>query len=310
MQVLITATRNAKVTNIALFDYPSDLSRYIPMSAPGSNLLQLRHLLLAHVMHFVVELSRFVIGDGHINPPTLANPTLTINAHGLTYHNHAGLHGDHGAITVADVDAAWSSRNAYLRLAIDLMTCQSVRPLNRSNISNYFKIIGETIMIPDTVVDYLNIFTPAFLSPLLSDVLRPTLRITEIRFLEFHTSYSSTGKLCLRAVNTMGVYSRKIFSAAEITAITNSSVAPYSIPLNTLIAEIARAKAYVILQKFRALPTKWFQGEKAFDNTPISLVTRWRGILDIYLTVAGDLPILPAAGVGAHTAWLTALPDA
>jgi hypothetical protein len=154
---------------------------------------------------------------------------------------------------------------------LDLTACHQVRALNGQNIQGYFMSMNGTYVRGAAMVQILETAKNKIMNIVGDEYLRNQL--TKNKFMEYHTAFSSTPGLVVRATEDL----------KEVIAVSDETQDKLEMALSnywdsTVIDQIPQslvAVTHAYLSVMRALPEGWIQGEKAKTNTGILVYRRW-----------------------------------
>lgn len=176
---------------------------------------------------------------------------------------------------------------------LDLVACHQVKPLNAGNIRNYFRagsrvnVTGREIM---KVIDFAAVTlgrvmdTPALVAML-----------DDSKFMDYHTSYSSSGKLAEEMISCAPALTHALFTDETRAAITTSANNPSSRENNEAIPEQALLATHAYLSAFGKLPEGWFQGERARSSLPASKYNVYLALFRRLRVLSSNVDALEAA---------------
>jgi hypothetical protein len=181
----------------------------------------------------------------------------------------------------------------------ELVACWQVRELTASNIQNYFKGKISLAVPGQSVRQIVNYASGKFPNVMQNDHLR--VRLSNIKFISYHTNFSATPALCDRMVTALGPYSKVLLGDANLKLIGDALQNKHDPSLTYLIPTEVVAMTYAFLQSLRILPENWYMGQKAVAEIAPGKFNGWRSFFtrynelvsraDLYsdLTSVGDL---------------------
>lgn len=150
---------------------------------------------------------------------------------------------------------------------IDLVAAYQIRPLNERNVSSYFKSKGGMIINGMRILPILKVMADNL--PKLTG--QAGINIENSAWTRYHTSYSSSPQLVMRALGIVGAAFPTMFSGASVAAVNAAILAPWDSALVDRIPKSALAATHAILFAFSMLPDRWMQGEKAVaEGSPVT----------------------------------------
>lgn len=158
---------------------------------------------------------------------------------------------------------------------LDLTACHQVRSLTAQNIQGYFQSMNGTNVRGAAIIPILETSKNQIENILGNDSLRSLLG--KNKFMEYHTTYSSTPGLVVRAVDDL----RELINITDETqdkldaALSNFWEQSY----NDRIPSILVAITHCYLSVMGVLPNNWWQGEKAKNNVGVIIYRRWTAII-------------------------------
>jgi len=165
--------------------------------------------------------------------------------------------------------------NAYLNFRtkssyalIQATLCHATKSLKVKNVSSFFAMSGVVIQTPKSFITLLD-YSVSVLGPFLknNEVYK---KYIDNDFMKYHTTYSSSGALIIKASEFLGSYSKFFFTAEEIIVANNSKEALYDYDKSVLISDKAIYTAAAVLEACKKYPENWYQGNRAKSDAPIA----------------------------------------
>lgn len=155
---------------------------------------------------------------------------------------------------------------------IEMVTANQVKTLSDENIESYYKMSGLEVSVnnPMKSISYLSTVFPQLITA-------PNIQaqIPNMKWLEYHTSYSGSARLINSCITDTGTIIT--WQANTVAAVQAALAAPWDPATANAIPEMAIAITYVYLEVTNMLPRKpWYQGNKAFNNLSAINVTTYR----------------------------------
>jgi hypothetical protein len=189
-----------------------------------------------------------------------------------------------------------------IQYAIDLIACMQVKPLKNKNIKGYFMSQDGTKVGGGAIREWLE--PVAKIIPKLAGDPIIAARLTQNKFMTYHLGFSSTANILTEMVAFLGGPVNAVVSPATVAAITASSQAPHSQPLNALIPEMAILAGMAYSKALKKDVGEWYQGEHAKGRHPASAYNSYYSLFyrmaelsdaSVVLLVAPDVAALIAA---------------
>lgn len=173
-----------------------------------------------------------------------------------------------------------------------LAGCNAIKPLKEKNIRSRSKQKGHDLDagVVLTVVEGL--------TPFAGEIARSdqfTVLKQDDIFLKYHSAASSTGGLCQRVVDSLGVQAQVIFTEETRGSISAAARAPQEIALSRQIPPRAIAFCHAYLSAARLLPDGWYQGEKALGDLPANVYRMYRDYCRKQLSFAANTAAIEAS---------------
>jgi hypothetical protein len=170
-----------------------------------------------------------------------ADETATNNYNAALVHHHIHTH--------------WKQ---YSNWYLVLVACEQVRPLEAANIVNFCKMCKAPSM-PAKVSLFIKYF--ATMQPHLVGIPAILDRFIGNKFFEYHTTGSSTPRLCVEALDDAA--GLKIFTGAEKAAIRKAASSIDQVDVARLIDNVTLVKVSAIHKASGTHPESWPMGDKA-----------------------------------------------
>jgi len=198
---------------------------------------------------------------------------LTCGNADLASNNLAGITNDAAGNFFRSVIT--SSTNAK-KWILDLVGAYQVRALSSDNIISYFQGAGIERINGSSL---LSIIAPlSKIIPVIVVDNGARSRMSNIDWVRYHTSATSTPVLVQRAIDFVGNSIPNFWAANTITAVTNALNAPWDKGLADLIPKKAVAASHALLTALKQCPRDWYQGNKAKSTTPASTYAAWLSV--------------------------------
>lgn len=191
--------------------------------------------------------------------------------------------------------AGWKS---MITPARDLLICHSVKRLETDNIINYFLSHEKIIKNPNLYLRILNTYVASV--PKLEDACQligvELDDLQQVKFLKYHTSMSSTGKLVFDTYQEFRPLSEVLITGRDISASERALEEPWKLELHDAISNDAKAVVYIMLKVGKKELRDWVQGKRAYEAMPAASRIRVEAACEKFINFKGDTATLKAAG--------------
>jgi hypothetical protein len=190
--------------------------------------------------------------------------------------------------------AGWAS---MITPARDLLLCHSVKRIDTDNIINYFLSHEKVIKNPSIYLRILNTYVASV--PRLEEACEAMninrTELQDIKFLRYHTSTSSTGKLVVDAYAEFMPLSQILISESDIKAAESAMRSPWELKLHDAVSDDAKATVYIMLKTGKKELRDWVQGKRAYESMPAASKARVETACEKFIDIRGETSELKKA---------------
>jgi hypothetical protein len=149
----------------------------------------------------------------------------------------------------------------YANWYLILVACTQVRELSPSNLEQFGKMTKYGAM-SQTMIRFLNYFAASQDDLTQNEALAD--RFISNKYFEYHTSASSTPRLCMDAMDDAD--GLDVFTEEEQSLVRSAVNTPSSMDNARTIPRMTLIKARAILDANGTLPDTWYMGQRAVDG--------------------------------------------